>query len=129
MALDEVFARIPEGWFQMGSDEGADEERPVHRVWVEAFDFAVYPVTCRAYARFLRASDHEPPRDWTVFSTNAPVGIDQQDARCRVAQDLIQSVVGSGLHRAPDDASGSDEGKAAGRLYSSGIPCQTDARS
>ena len=22
MALDELFARIPEGWFQMGSDEG-----------------------------------------------------------------------------------------------------------
>ena len=54
MALDEVFVRIPEGWFQMGSDEGPDEERPVHRVWVEAFDFAVYPVTCRAYALFLQ---------------------------------------------------------------------------
>ena len=69
MARDEAFARIPGGWFQMGSDEGPDEERPVHSVWVEAFEFAVYPVTCRAYALFLRASGHEPPRDWTVFST------------------------------------------------------------
>lgn len=60
MALDEVFARIPEGWFEMGSDEGPAEERPVHRVWVEAFDFAVYPVTCVAYALFLRASGHAP---------------------------------------------------------------------
>ena len=88
MALDEVFARLPEGWFQMGSDEGPGEERPVHRVWVEAFDFAVYPVTCRAYALFLRASGHEPPCDWTLLSTIADrpvVGVSWFDcqAYCR----------------------------------------------
>lgn len=67
-ALDEIFVRIPEGWFAMGSDDGPAEEAPVHRVWVDAFDLAVYPVTCRAYARFLHASGHEAPRAWSHFS-------------------------------------------------------------
>ena len=31
---------IPEGWFVMGSDTGQDNERPVHRVWVDAFEMA-----------------------------------------------------------------------------------------
>ncbi len=31
-------ARIPEGWFLMGSEAGQDNERPIHRVWVDAFD-------------------------------------------------------------------------------------------
>src|SRR6266566_4337902 len=29
--------RVPEGWFWMGSDSGQDNERPVHRVWSDAF--------------------------------------------------------------------------------------------
>ena len=40
------FAAIPEGWFLMGSDEGPADERPAHRVWVDAFELAVSPVTC-----------------------------------------------------------------------------------
>jgi len=30
---------IPEGWFLMGSETGQENERPVHRVWVDAFDW------------------------------------------------------------------------------------------
>ena len=66
---DDLFARIPAGWFQMGSADGPDDERPVHAVWLAAFELAVYPVTCRAYERFLRATGHESPRDWPRFST------------------------------------------------------------
>ena len=64
----EIFVRIPEGSFQMGSDEGPDDARPVHAVWVEAFEMAVHPVTCGQYARFLGATGHEPPRDWSLFA-------------------------------------------------------------
>ena len=49
----------------MGSADGSDDERPVHRVWVDAFELAVYPVTCGEYAAFLAATRHEAPRDWT----------------------------------------------------------------
>ena len=66
--MTETFVKIPEGWFQMGSDDGADDERPVHRVWVDEFELAVYPVTCGAYAEFVRATSHELPRDWAQFN-------------------------------------------------------------
>ena len=65
-----VFSRIPEGWFLMGSNEGHDDERPVHRVWVDAFELAVLPVTCQQYADFLHATGHEPPRDWATELSN-----------------------------------------------------------
>jgi sulfatase modifying factor 1 len=58
------FAEIPAGSFLMGSDEGAEDERPLHRVWVDAFELAVYPVTCEEYASFLQATRHEYPREW-----------------------------------------------------------------
>ena len=49
---DQCFVRIPGGWFLMGSEEGQDDERPVHRAWVDAFNLAVYPVTRAQYAAF-----------------------------------------------------------------------------
>jgi formylglycine-generating enzyme required for sulfatase activity len=54
-------ARVPAGQFLMGSDEGDDDERPVHRVDVGAFDIAVQPVTNREYARFVRDTGHRAP--------------------------------------------------------------------
>jgi sulfatase modifying factor 1 len=56
--------RIPEGWFEMGSETGQDNERPVHRVWVDAFEFAIHQVTHSDYARFLEATKHQPPPNW-----------------------------------------------------------------
>lgn len=83
-----LFARIPDGFFQMGSDEGQDDERPAHRVWVDAFELAVYPVTQRDYARFLAATGHELPREWSAES-EAPdlpvVGVSWQDAEAYCA--------------------------------------------
>jgi sulfatase modifying factor 1 len=63
--MEHPFVRIDGGWFVMGSDDGPDDERPAHRVWVDAFDLAVYPVTCEQYAAFLRATGHQAPREWT----------------------------------------------------------------
>ena len=66
---DERFARIPEGWCEMGSDEGPDDERPVHRVWIDAFELAIHPVTCREYQTFVQTTGHDLPRDWRQFAT------------------------------------------------------------
>jgi len=63
-----AFARIAEGWFVMGSDDGPEDERPSHRVWVDAFELAAYPVTCEQYADFMRATGHAQPREWTQFA-------------------------------------------------------------
>ncbi|HYA25718.1 MAG TPA: SUMF1/EgtB/PvdO family nonheme iron enzyme [Terriglobales bacterium] len=60
-ALPEL-ALIPAGWFLMGSEAGQDNERPVHRVWVDAFYLAKCQVTNREYAHFLQATGiHAPP--------------------------------------------------------------------
>src|SRR5688572_13233749 len=85
MMTNETFARIPEGWFFMGSDEGQDDERPIHRVWVDAFDLAVYPVTCAQFAAFLGASAHAAPRDWPVDACAAGDASSNTDA---IALDL-----------------------------------------
>ena len=49
----------------MGLDRGFEDERPPHRVFVDPFELAVCPVTRDDYERFLAATGHEPPRDWS----------------------------------------------------------------
>jgi sulfatase modifying factor 1 len=44
---------IPAGWFLMGCEAGQDNERPVHRVWVDEFLLASCQVTNADYALFL----------------------------------------------------------------------------
>ena len=55
---------IPAGWFSMGSEAGQDVERPVHRVWVDAFALAETQVTIAEYSKFLDASGHASPPTW-----------------------------------------------------------------
>src|SRR4051794_35747159 len=55
---------IPEGWFQMGCERGRDEEKPVHRVWVDAFRMAIHQVRNRDYGCFLEATGSLAPPDW-----------------------------------------------------------------
>ena len=59
--------QIPEGWFLMGSDTGQDNERPVHRVWVDAFEFGRMPGNARRVRAVCR-------RDGTIASH--PIGSD-----------------------------------------------------
>jgi formylglycine-generating enzyme required for sulfatase activity len=55
-ALEPLLISIPEGWFLMGSSSGQDCERPIHRVWVDAFLLAATQITNTEYARFLLAT-------------------------------------------------------------------------
>jgi len=55
---------IPEGWFWMGSETGQDNERPVHRVWIDEFRLAACQITNADYAGFLRTSGTNPPPFW-----------------------------------------------------------------
>lgn len=59
-----LFAPVPAGAFLMGSDNGQDDERPIHRVWVDAFEMSIHPVTRAGYAQFIEATGHAAPRDW-----------------------------------------------------------------
>ena len=55
------FVRIPAREFAMGSDEGADDERPLHRVQVDTFYASVHPITIEQYAEFTRETGHGAP--------------------------------------------------------------------
>ena len=59
------FATIAGGSFTMGTDLGHEDERPPHRVFIDAFELAVCAVTRAEYASFLTATRHELPCDWT----------------------------------------------------------------
>jgi formylglycine-generating enzyme required for sulfatase activity len=64
--------RIPAGWFLMGSETGQDNERPVHRVWVDEFYLAACQVANSDYAAFLRANATQPPPFWSDPNFNHP---------------------------------------------------------
>ena len=44
-AAEPKLVLIPSGWFSMGSEVGQENERPVHRVWIDAFYLAGCQVT------------------------------------------------------------------------------------
>jgi formylglycine-generating enzyme required for sulfatase activity len=69
-----ALVRIPAGWFLMGCDTGQDNEKPVHRVWVDEFLLAARQVTNADYGRFLRdaASPPPPPQFWSDAAFNHP---------------------------------------------------------
>jgi formylglycine-generating enzyme len=54
-------ARIPAGEFTMGADDGEEDERPPHRVYLDEFCIGVYPVTNDQYAAFIRDVKHQLP--------------------------------------------------------------------
>ena len=71
-----LLARIPAGWFLMGCDAGQDNEKPVHRVWVDEFRLAANQVTNEDYARFVRTTSAPSPpfgNDPTLNPPQQPV--------------------------------------------------------
>jgi formylglycine-generating enzyme len=58
---DPALVRIPACNFLMGSENGQDCERPVHRVWIDSFFLAATQVTNQEYGRFLKATSSMPP--------------------------------------------------------------------
>ena len=79
-----AFSPVPGGAFLMGSESGQEDERPVHRVHVDTFEMSIHPVTRGEYARFLEATGHDRPRDWTdpaLTGDDRPVvGVSWHDA-------------------------------------------------
>jgi formylglycine-generating enzyme required for sulfatase activity len=59
--IDPVLVRVPAGAFSMGSEGGAPDERPVHRVSGAAFLMDRYEVTNARYAACVQAGACAPP--------------------------------------------------------------------
>jgi formylglycine-generating enzyme required for sulfatase activity len=70
--IEPEMLRIPEGWFLMGCETGRDDEKPVHRVWVDPFDLAAYQVTNAEYDCFLSATKAPAPLCWADPNFNDP---------------------------------------------------------
>ena len=49
----------------MGSENGMDNERPIHRVWLDAFMIARFPVTNRDYRTFVEETGTPEPPFWS----------------------------------------------------------------
>ncbi|HLG13881.1 MAG TPA: formylglycine-generating enzyme family protein [Blastocatellia bacterium] len=63
---------IPSGEFLMGCDAGADNERPVHSVFVGEFAIGRFALTNRLYQLFVEATRHPPPPGWNDPQFNHP---------------------------------------------------------
>jgi sulfatase modifying factor 1 len=70
--IEPVIVRIPEGWFGMGCETGRDDEKPVHRVRVDAFELGAYQITNEEYGCFLAATSTPQPPCWTDANFNHP---------------------------------------------------------
>jgi len=78
---------IPAGEFMMGSDgsQALEDERPSHRVWLDAFSIDLHEVTTVQYAAFLAADKRAAPWQWETVDLvqhgDRPViGVDWRDA-------------------------------------------------
>ncbi len=75
---------VPAGEFMMGSNL-SDDEKPMRRVFLNAFLMDTYEVTVGQYARYLEVTGIEEPPDWSVMNQsqhqNRPVvNVDWGDA-------------------------------------------------
>jgi len=55
---------IPAGEFLMGSSEGNSDEKPVHKVYLDAYYLDKYEVTNQQYREFVKATGYRAPNQW-----------------------------------------------------------------
>lgn len=72
LPLELGIVTIPAGEFLMGSEKGDRDERPVHFVFLEAYEIDQYPVTNEQYERFMKATNQPAPPHWKDRKFNQP---------------------------------------------------------
>lgn len=70
--IEPVMVRVPAQCFWMGCETGRDDEKPVHRAWVDSFELAAHQVTNAEYGCFLAATSHAATPYWTDPNFNHP---------------------------------------------------------
>jgi len=73
---------VPAGKFTMGSEDGEPDERPAHKVHLDAYLIDQTPVTRGQYARFRDATGHAMPRppDFQFDESHPVVNVSWEDA-------------------------------------------------
>jgi formylglycine-generating enzyme required for sulfatase activity len=62
---------IAGGVYKIGSEEGNDDEKPVHRVELAAFELAQFPVTNAEWKLFMEAGGYDDERWWVTEEDKA----------------------------------------------------------
>ena len=70
-SIPEGMILIPAGEFQMGSNNGDSDEKPMHTVYLDAFYIDKYEVTVGEYKQFVQATGHRAP-NWNRVSQYSP---------------------------------------------------------
>ncbi len=92
VVADTPIVEIPAGEFVMGFDgtQALEDERPAHRVWLDAFTIDRYEVTTAHYAEFLTSEKRAPPWQWEIVELSQHydrpvIGVSWHDAEayCR----------------------------------------------
>jgi formylglycine-generating enzyme len=101
---------LPSGDFEMGYEEGRENEQLAHNISLSAFYMDIYPVTNAQYAKFLQETGHRVPQstvwdegeEWNIWTDKLPpadyenhpvVGVSWEDAQeyCRWAGKRLPS--------------------------------------
>ncbi len=84
-SLGPEFVQIPGGTFQMGSNDGSSDEKPVHTVTVKSFAMGRYEVTFEEYDKFCEATGRSKPDDEGWGRGKRPViNVNWNDAKAYV---------------------------------------------
>ena len=59
-----VMVKVPAGEFLMGSANGLPDERPRHKVYLDAYYIDKYEVTNEQYREFVESTGHRAPSQW-----------------------------------------------------------------
>ena len=75
---------IPQGYFQMGTSSGKEDEKPMHFVFTPGYFIDKYEVSNKDYEVFTQATGHQSPKFWKDSRFNEPdqpvVGVSWHDA-------------------------------------------------
>jgi formylglycine-generating enzyme required for sulfatase activity len=88
-AMEMEMVLIPGGEFFMGSEDGGDDEVPVHKVYVDSFYMDKYEVTNAQYFKFCRETERDLPEFWEMeefhsgleYPNHPVIGVSWRDAK------------------------------------------------
>jgi formylglycine-generating enzyme required for sulfatase activity len=116
---------VPAGEFTMGSDNGDEDESPIHRVYLNAFYVDKFEVTIGRFARFVDAIQSEPP--WGFADKVTPITHADRPVRWVNWMDAMSYCLWAGK-RLPTEAEWEKAARGTdGRLYPWGNDPPTSA--
>lgn len=82
---------VPGGVFTMGSNNGLDDERPIHQVYLDAYYIDKYEVTNAFYEACVKANVCSPPHDFGALTHSNYYGNPEFDTYAVINVDWYQA--------------------------------------